>query len=74
MSADLDAQAPVALHATLREIGLIAADYWPAEDLLVWLFAAHPQLDGQSPAQAIQAGRADDVLLTLRRLDEGVYL
>ena len=44
---------------------------YPPEEARLWLFAPHPLLDGQRPADRIQAGRLDDVLAIIEQLKTG---
>ena len=39
-----------------------------------WLFAPHPQLDGDRAISRIANGDSKSVLATLERLNDGVYL
>jgi uncharacterized protein (DUF2384 family) len=40
----------------------------------MWLFARHPQLAGERAIDVINAGRSEEVLGILDRLDSGAYL
>ena len=60
--------------ATLAAIGRLSDEFWTPGELMVWLFAPQALLSGETPAQAILAGRADDVLRLLRQINEGVHL
>lgn len=47
--------------------------YTPHE-AFAWMHGPHPQLDGQSPMEAINQGKRKEVDAILDRLDGGVYL
>ena len=49
--------------------------HWYSDaDLAEWLNAPHPQFEGLSAIQMLAAGRKDEVLACVRRLDDGAYL
>jgi uncharacterized protein (DUF2384 family) len=49
-------------------------EYYSAEEIRTWLFARHPQLDGDRPIDLINEGQSERVLNVLERLDAEVYL
>jgi len=49
-------------------------EYYDPSEIRAWLYARHPQLDGQRAIDLIHEGKAIDVLRVLDRLDGGVYL
>ncbi len=49
-------------------------DYYNADEIRQWLYARHPQLEGQRAIDLIHQNRALEVLKTLDRLDADVYL
>lgn len=49
-------------------------EYYTPNDIRVWLYAPHPQLDGQRAIDLIHEGRAEEVLQILKRLDAEAYL
>ena len=49
-------------------------EYYDAEEIRTWLYARHPQLGGTRAIDLIHAGRTDEVLQVLNRLDVGAYL
>jgi transcriptional regulator with XRE-family HTH domain len=49
-------------------------DYYAADEIRMWLFARHPQLNGQRAIDLINEGRSEEVLSILDRLDSGAYL
>jgi transcriptional regulator with XRE-family HTH domain len=50
------------------------SDYYSAKEIRIWLFALHPQLGGERAIDLINAGRSEEVLAILDRLDAGAYL
>lgn len=49
-------------------------EYYSSEEIRSWLYARHPQLDGQRAIDLIHQGKSIDVLRILERLDAGVFL
>lgn len=49
-------------------------EYYSADEIRTWLYARHPQLDGQRAIELIHQGKSVDVLAVLARLEGGVYL
>jgi uncharacterized protein (DUF2384 family) len=49
-------------------------DYYSAEEVRIWLYAPHPQLEGQRAIDLIVEGRTADVIAILDRLDAESYL
>lgn len=49
-------------------------DYYSRDEVRVWLFARHPQLGGERAIDLINAGRSEEVLDILERLDAGAFL
>ena len=49
-------------------------EYYDASEIRTWLYARHPQLNGQRAIDLIHEGKAIDVLRVLDRLDSEVYL
>ncbi len=50
------------------------SEYYSPEEIRLWLYARHPQLDGTRAIDLINANRSEEVLRTLDRLDADVYL
>jgi transcriptional regulator with XRE-family HTH domain len=50
------------------------SEYYSAEEIRSWLYARHPQLDGQRAINLIHDGKSIEVLRVLERLDSGAYL
>ncbi len=49
-------------------------EYYTAEDIRTWLYARHPQLNGQRAIDLIHGGKSIEVLRVLERLDSGAFL
>jgi transcriptional regulator with XRE-family HTH domain len=50
------------------------SEYYSSDEIRTWLYARHPQLDGQRAMDLIHEDRAIDVLKVIDRLDAEVYL
>jgi hypothetical protein len=49
-------------------------EYYSAGEIRSWLYARHPQLDGQRAIDLIHEGKSIEVLRVLDRLEAGAYL
>jgi len=49
-------------------------EYYSADEIRIWLYARHPQLDGERAIDLINRGDSERVLHVLDRLDADVYL
>jgi transcriptional regulator with XRE-family HTH domain len=49
-------------------------EYYSADEIRIWLYARHPQLDGERAIDLINQGNSERVLHVLERLDAEVYL
>ena len=49
-------------------------EYYSPEDIRTWLYARHPQLDGERAIDLINQTRTLEVLKVLDRLDNEVFL
>lgn len=49
-------------------------EYYPADDIRSWLYARHPQLDGERAIDLIHSDRTLEVLKVIDRLENEVYL
>jgi transcriptional regulator with XRE-family HTH domain len=49
-------------------------EYYSADEIRIWLYARHPQLDGERAIDLINRGESERVLSVLDRLDAEVYL
>jgi uncharacterized protein (DUF2384 family) len=50
------------------------SEFYEADEIRQWLYAMHPQLEGQRAIDLIHQGRSLDVLKIIDRLDADVYL
>lgn len=50
------------------------SEYYSSEEVRAWLYAPHPQLDGERAVELINAGRSEEVIAILDRLDADAYL
>jgi transcriptional regulator with XRE-family HTH domain len=49
-------------------------EYYTADEIRMWLYARHPQLDGARAIDLINQNRSEDVLRVLDRLDADIFL
>ncbi len=49
-------------------------EYYAPDEIRLWLYARHPQLEGRRAIDLIHDGRSVDVLDILNRMDAGAYL
>ena len=49
------------------------SELYPPEEARLWLFSPHRMLQGETPADRIQAGKVDDVLAIIAQLRDGAY-
>ena len=47
--------------------------FYDPEEARMWLFKPHTLLEGDSPAQRLQAGRFEDVRALISQLKDGAY-
>jgi uncharacterized protein (DUF2384 family) len=50
------------------------AEFFEPEDAKLWLFAPHPQLNGQRPADLVAKGRQTKVLAAIARLQDSAIM
>ena len=50
------------------------SDFYDPREARLWLFSRQRLLDGKTPAELIQAGRAEDVIRIIDQLRDGVYV
>jgi len=60
--------------ADLRYVVDRLADFYTPEETRLWLHARHPLLGNDRAIDLINAGRTEDVLAVIERLDAGAYL
>jgi hypothetical protein len=58
------------LHYLIRRL----QEYYTSAEIRAWLYARHPQLDGERAIDLIHAGRRVEMLRALRRFDSDGYL
>jgi transcriptional regulator with XRE-family HTH domain len=58
------------LHYIVRRLD----EYYNAEEIRAWLYARHPQLEGERAIDLILQNRSEEVLRVLERLDAEAYL
>lgn len=49
-------------------------EYYSPEEIRTWLYARHPQLNGERALDLINQSRTEEVLAVLDRLENEVYL
>ncbi len=62
------------LIADLHYIVQRLQDYYNPDEVRSWLYARHPQLDGERAIDLIHGGETVEILRVLDRLDSDVYL
>ena len=50
------------------------ADFYTPDETRLWLHAGHPLLNNERAIDLISAGRTEEVLAVIERLDAGAYL
>ena len=60
--------------AELRYVVDRLSDFYTPEETRLWLHASHPLLGHERAIDLINAGRTEDVLAVIERLDAGAYL
>jgi len=58
----------------LHYVVIRLSEYYSADEIRVWLYARHPQLDGRRAIDLIHEGDAEKVLNIIDRLDADSYL
>ena len=58
------------LHYVVGRLG----EYYSPDEIRTWLYARHPQLEGQRAIDLICEDRSEEVLAVLERLDAEAYL
>ncbi len=62
------------LLLTLEWIVEQLSELFEPEEARLWLFSPHRLLDGRTPADRIQNGRPDEVLVIIDQLRDGAYV
>jgi len=60
--------------ADLRYVVECLADFYSPEEARLWLHTPHPLLDRERAVDLIHAGRAEEVLAVIDRLEAGAFL
>jgi putative toxin-antitoxin system antitoxin component (TIGR02293 family) len=50
------------------------AEFFEPDDARLWLFAPHPQLNGERPADLVAKGRQREVLAVIARLQDSAFV
>lgn len=50
------------------------AEFFQPEEARLWLFAPHPHLNGERPADLLAKGRQKEVLAVIARLQDGAFV
>lgn len=50
------------------------SEFFEPEDAKLWLFAPHPQLNGERPADVVAKGRVREVLAVIARLQDSAFV
>lgn len=58
----------------LHYVVMRLSEYYTAEETRAWLYAKHPQLEGERAIDLIHQDRSEEVLNILDRLDADVYI
>ncbi len=58
----------------LHYVVMRLSEYYSAEEIRTWLYAKHPQLNGERAIDLIHQDRSEEVLNILDRLDADVYI
>lgn len=59
---------------TLEWLAEELSEFYEPGEARLWLFSRHRLLRGDTPADRIQAGRADDVLALIDQLRDGAFV
>jgi uncharacterized protein (DUF2384 family) len=62
------------LISDLHYVVVRLTDFYSADEIRIWLFARHPQLEGRRAIDLINDGKSEDVLAVLDRLEGEAYL
>lgn len=60
--------------ADLRYVVDRLSDFYTPEETRLWLHARHPLLNNERAIDLINAGRTEEILAVIERLDAGAYL
>ena len=60
--------------ANLRHVVERLSDFYSPQETRLWLHTSHPLLQGERAVDLIHAGRCEQVLEVIDRLEAGAYL
>jgi len=60
--------------AELRYVVDCLSDFYTPDETRLWLHARHPLLNGERAIDLINAGRTEEVLAVIERLESGAYV
>jgi len=60
--------------AELRYVVDRLSDFYTPDETRLWLHARHPLLNGERAIDLINAGRTEEVLAVIERLESGAYI
>ena len=62
------------IMSDLSYVVMRLSEYYSQEEVRAWLYARHPQLDGERAIDLIHNNRSEEVIAILERLDADAYL
>ena len=62
------------IMSDLSYVVMRLSEYYEQNEVRAWLYARHPQLDGQRAIDLVHEDRAEEVIAILDRLDSDSYL
>ncbi|MCY4486436.1 MAG: DUF2384 domain-containing protein [Deltaproteobacteria bacterium] len=62
------------IMSDLSYVVMRLSEYYSQEEVRAWLYARHPQLDGERAIDLIHGERTEEVIAVLDRLDADAYL
>lgn len=62
------------IMSDLSYVVMRLGEYYGSEEVRVWLYARHPQLEGERAIDLIHDQRTEEVIAILDRLDADAYL
>lgn len=62
------------MNADLRYVVERLSDFYTSDEQQLWLQTSHPLLERERPVDVIHAGRTQEVLAVIDRLNAGAYL
>lgn len=62
------------IMSDLSYVVMRLSEYYSDDEVRTWLYARHPQLNGERAIDLIHDGRSEEVIAILDRLDADAYL